>query len=203
MEEKAQGRQSSSNFSSSGPPSYVNGLSDDETNPDVVSTPDRVKLEDDATTYSNSGHWTSILDSITELRGELDDIPTTAQPRDSSQAEIAGPDLLFGRQRHVTKNEILAAIPPRAEADQLVNAYFEAMDMAPALMHRPTFMREYHEFWNNPFNTPVMWLGLLFSIFAIGVRFQAASENPEGFCDQHKVLLYSARIVCLRNLTLP
>jgi hypothetical protein len=199
MEEKVQSQKSSTNYSTSRTPSFIDGLSDAETNPNVPSTPDRVKLEDDATTYSNSGHWTSILDSITELRGELDDIPTTAQPRDSSQEEIDGPDLLFGRQRHVTKNEILAAIPPRAEADEMVNAYFQAMDMAPAVLHRPTFMREYNEFWTNPFDTPVMWIGLMFSMFAVAVRFQAVMDNPEGFCDQQKLLLYSARIVRLTN----
>lgn len=36
----------------------------DESKPDMPGTPDRVKLSDDTTTYTNSGHWTSILDGV-------------------------------------------------------------------------------------------------------------------------------------------
>jgi hypothetical protein len=31
---------------------------------DVPGTPDRVKLETNETSYTNSGHWTSILDGV-------------------------------------------------------------------------------------------------------------------------------------------
>ena len=33
-------------------------------NPEIPDTPDRVKLEDDTTSYTNSSHWTSILDGV-------------------------------------------------------------------------------------------------------------------------------------------
>ena len=39
----------------------------DEDNADVPSTPDRVKFSGDTTSYSNSGHWTSILDGVSRL----------------------------------------------------------------------------------------------------------------------------------------
>jgi hypothetical protein len=32
--------------------------------PEVPGTPDRVKFSNDTTTYTNSGHWTSILDGV-------------------------------------------------------------------------------------------------------------------------------------------
>jgi hypothetical protein len=37
---------------------------DEEDKPEVPSTPDRVKINNDTTTYTNSGHWTSILDGV-------------------------------------------------------------------------------------------------------------------------------------------
>jgi hypothetical protein len=37
--------------------------SDDE-KLDIPGTPDRVKFSNDTTTYTNSGHWTSILDGV-------------------------------------------------------------------------------------------------------------------------------------------
>jgi hypothetical protein len=36
----------------------------EEDKPEVPSTPDRVKINNDTTTYTNSGHWTSILDGV-------------------------------------------------------------------------------------------------------------------------------------------
>lgn len=112
------------------------------TDAQAAGAPDHVKLGDDATSYTNSSHWTSLLDGITELRDELDRIPETSYPRDPSHAEILGPDLFFGAQRHATLKEILAAMPPRAEADHLVASYFNSVEMAPAIIHKPTFFRE-------------------------------------------------------------
>jgi hypothetical protein len=103
--------------------------SEDSTDTRVAGTLDRVKLDHDGTSYTNSGHWTSILDSITELRDELDQISTTPQPLDPAQADAFTPSLFFGRLRHVTKNELLAAVPPRKDADEMIVAYFASMDM--------------------------------------------------------------------------
>jgi hypothetical protein len=35
-----------------------------DNNPELPTTPDRVKLSGDTTSYTNSGHWTSILDGV-------------------------------------------------------------------------------------------------------------------------------------------
>lgn len=43
--------------------SHLEQYSDDE-RPEIPGTPDRVKLSNDTTTYTNSGHWTSILDGV-------------------------------------------------------------------------------------------------------------------------------------------
>lgn len=71
------------------------------------------------------------LTQIAELREQLDEIPITARSRSPTQTEISGPDLLFGRQRHATKQEILAGLPPKAEGDELIAVYFNSMDMSP------------------------------------------------------------------------
>jgi hypothetical protein len=51
--------QTSPAFSSSVHPEYYS----DDDKPDP-GTPDRVNLSSDTTTYTNSGHWTSILDGV-------------------------------------------------------------------------------------------------------------------------------------------
>jgi hypothetical protein len=69
---------------------------------------------------------------ISELREHLDQIPTTASPKDGIQEDIPGPELLFGRNKHANKQELLAALPPRSEADQLIDTYFASTDTAPS-----------------------------------------------------------------------
>jgi hypothetical protein len=108
---------------------------------EVPDTPDRVEVDDDATSYTNSSHWTNILDGITELRDELDRVGIVS-PHQCSGPDTPGPDLLFGRQKYATKTDILAGIPPKAESDDLIDKYFASLDMASALLHRPTFMAE-------------------------------------------------------------
>jgi hypothetical protein len=110
---------------------------------EIPGTPDRVKLENDATSYTNSGHWTSILDGITELKDELNDITLTDQRSDPNRLGPSGPDLFFGcHQRHATQKELLAALPQRAEADEMLRIFFESTEMAPVMIHKPTFLRQ-------------------------------------------------------------
>ncbi|KAJ4324418.1 hypothetical protein N0V94_001316 [Neodidymelliopsis sp. IMI 364377] len=162
---------------------------------EIPSTPDRVRFDGDTTSYTNSAHWTSILDGISELREHLDEMPTTAHSRYDNSTDVPGPDILFGRQRHASKQELLAALPPRTEADQLISTFFASMDTLPNLVHKPTFMKEYTKFWNTPFETPTMWLGFLYAILALGAQFQAGLGNHEpafqGLCTPS---LFTARI---------
>ncbi|KNG47961.1 fungal-specific transcription factor domain-containing protein [Stemphylium lycopersici] len=154
----------------------------DEDNAEVPSTPDRVKFSGDTTSYSNSGHWTSILDGISELREYLDQMPASASPKDDVLEETPGPELLFGKQRHATKEELIAAVPHRQEADQLIDTFFASMDTHPTILHKPTFLDQYSNFWNNPFQTPTMWLGTLYAALALGSRFQAAVDAHGSGC---------------------
>ncbi|ORY11155.1 fungal-specific transcription factor domain-domain-containing protein [Clohesyomyces aquaticus] len=160
---------------------------------EIAGTPDKVKIANDETRYTNSGHWTSILDGIAELKDELDQIPTSAQPRDR-RSELQGPDLLFGRHHHATREEILIDIPSRAEADKLVATYFFAMEMGPALLHRPTFLKAYEKFWECPSEPSVMWLGLLFAILCVASRFQSTVDTADNAVDASISALATARI---------
>ncbi|KAF3032589.1 hypothetical protein E8E12_001956 [Didymella heteroderae] len=164
---------------------------------EIPTTPDRVRFTGDTTSYTNSAHWASILDGISELREHLDEIPTTAHARDDTSTEVPGPDILFGRQRHASKQELLAALPPRTEADQLISTYFASMDTSPNLVHKPTFLKEfqYAKFWNEPFETPTMWLGFLFSILAMGAQFQTGlGDHGIAFQGGATPSLFTARI---------
>ena len=94
---------------------------------------------------------------ISELREHLDQMPVSLDPGDEVVNEVPGPDLLFGRNVHATKEELLAALPPRPEADRLIDTFFISMEshpsmfttsieerplMSPALIHKPTFLKQ-------------------------------------------------------------
>ncbi|CBX92038.1 hypothetical protein LEMA_P047440.1 [Plenodomus lingam JN3] len=184
---------------------------------EVPGTPDRVKFDHDATSYTNSGHWTSILDGvcykfrymklalillqITELREHLDQVPVADTTEPGSQDDdVPGPKLLFGRHKHATKEELLAALPSRSEANQLVDTFFQCMDIAPS---KGTFLRQYHEFWIRPFETSTMWIGMLYAALALGSRFQADFDTqlPEANLNRSEPqsMLYTARMSFYRE----
>lgn len=142
-------------------------------------TPVHMTLDSDETKYTDSSHWMSILDSIAELKGELDQI-TLDPPSVDSPEDHPGPELLFGTQRHATRQDIIAGLPPKSEADLLLDRYWRFVDVAPTIMHRPKFQKEYDEFWQNPTETPTMWIGILYGLFAIATRIQSLIEEHDG-----------------------
>ncbi|EUC41104.1 hypothetical protein COCMIDRAFT_107095 [Bipolaris oryzae ATCC 44560] len=166
----------------------------DHSSHEVPGTPDRVKINDETTSYTNSDHWTTILDGISELREHLDQIPTSSDARCDESEEASRPEILFGRQRFATKEDILAAMPPRLEVDQLVETFFTTMDTHAS---RHLSSKQYENFWLNPFETPTMWVGLLYAILATGARFQATFDwhmsNGVGLGSNHTHSLYLAR----------
>ncbi|KAL5114286.1 hypothetical protein ACEQ8H_007806 [Pleosporales sp. CAS-2024a] len=166
--------------------------------PIVPGTSDRVKISKDTTTYTNSGHWTSILDGISELKEHLDQIPNSAHARDNNAGDLPGPDILFGRQRHATKQELLAALPPRSEANQLVFGYFVSVGTLPMMLHRPSFYKEYEAFWLRPFEVSEMWLALLYAVLSGGAQFQVSDgETLRG--DTQRDSLNIARVDLYRE----
>lgn len=169
------------------------GWDDGSADTEAPKTPVHMTLETDETQYTDSGHWMSILDSIAELKGELDQIAADVPPQDNV-IEDAGPELLLGLKRYTTRQDIIAGLPPRSEADQLVESYWKFVNVAPTIMHRPKFQREYNEFWKNPNGAPIMWLGLLYGLFSIAIRIQSLFEEQEvGSLDPTQPSLSQAR----------
>lgn len=81
------------------------------------------------TNYVGGSHWAAVLDSILELKGnvEQDEIPNT-ETHPHNAAPSGSPGLLYGCQR-ATKAEVLSSIPPRRVADRLVSRYL-TLDIA-------------------------------------------------------------------------
>lgn len=170
----------------------------------------RISLENSEMRYVSGDHWIAILDGvrihltcphctadasqIAELKDHFEDKIPRADPSnfaELSEHAIEGPSLLFGYHSHATKESILASIPQRPVADRLVSKYFKAKDMASSVIHGPTFLKEYEQFWKNPSETPVMWIGLLFALIAIGAHIQQRESNPLQSTLGHQRVLHS------------
>ena len=150
----------------------------------------RISLENDETSYVSAAHWTAILDGIAELRNHFEDDQGSRFPNlelEMRQSPTEKPALLFLSHKYASKHEILSSVPSRPVVDRLVSGYFSAMDMAPVVIHGPTFLKEYEAFWKNPLATPVMWIGMLFAMMCLAAQSQSyQADEPKGLGTYHQ-----------------
>ncbi|KAM5360713.1 hypothetical protein ACJZ2D_013591 [Fusarium nematophilum] len=140
-----------------------------------------------ASVYVSSAHWVAILEDISELKeqAEFENNTLSTEANDDSLAmdENERPALLSGYRGSFSKEDLLAAVPPRPVVDRLVSEYFNDLDMMPHLScpHTGTFLREYENFWKNPSDVSLIWLGLLYGMMCLSARFSSTSlpSDPE------------------------
>lgn len=77
--------------------------------------PGTLKLRESGTSYVQSVHWEAILCKIRGLREDL--VTNSNVP--------LGSHLFYGPNRHATRDEILAAVPPRPVVDRLMALHFD------------------------------------------------------------------------------
>lgn len=106
----------------------------------------------------------------------------------------------FSASRPPSKEELLSLVPRQELVDLLVDGYFRNYDplfrmfsaLKPAIheivanprldvLHRPSFYKQYEDFWRDPTQVDIIWLGLLMSIMGISLRIYSRSgeEPPE------------------------
>ncbi|KAF2132735.1 fungal-specific transcription factor domain-containing protein [Dothidotthia symphoricarpi CBS 119687] len=140
-----------------------------------------MQLTGSGASYVNGSHWAAILEEIVELKDYFDkeeESPAIDRPSESSFPDWTGPQLLYGCRMLATKEEMLAAVPTRQVVDRLVSRYFSSFEMSPAVLHSVQFLEEYEDFWRDPSETPVIWLGLLFTIMCLAAQFQKFRLDP-------------------------
>ncbi|QDS68535.1 hypothetical protein FKW77_010902 [Venturia effusa] len=119
--------------------------------------------------YKGASHWESILDSIADVKAAIDEGEDFEASEDEDEgAPSASTFALFGGPAAFTKQYILQCVPERPVADRLLWHWFNSTDPALPLIHQPTFLAEYDLFWQEPSETPTMWLALFFSMLCLG-----------------------------------
>jgi len=145
----------------------------------------RINLDNDEPNYVESTHWTAILDGISELKDYVDDRDESA----AVQATIANlpgasrPTLLCPAEHTVSKQELLASIPPKSVVDNLAAKCFVKAEALYILLHAPTFQKQYENFWKRPQSTPIMWIAILYGLMCMGTYYEFFSrpyseQNP-------------------------
>ncbi|CAM1504947.1 Fc.00g025380.m01.CDS01 [Cosmosporella sp. VM-42] len=149
----------------------------------AVSDHGSMQLTNSGTSYVSSAHWAAVLDGIAELKDRFEEEEEESQQArcrvsEPSYPDWTGPQLLYGCPKFVTKEEILASVPTRPVVDRLVSRYFNSFEMSPAVVHSVEFLKEYERFWEDPSSTPVIWLGLLFTMMCLATLFQKFRLEP-------------------------
>lgn len=78
--------------------------------------PGTLNLRESGTSYVQSVHWEAIL---TKIRGLKEDLVTDSNCPPGSH-------LFYGPNRHATRDEIIAAVPPRPVVDRLLALHFDS-----------------------------------------------------------------------------
>ncbi|CZR59735.1 uncharacterized protein PAC_09629 [Phialocephala subalpina] len=73
------------------------------------------------------------------------------------------------------KADMLANLPPRLAVDRLISRYFNSASPALFIIHRPTFNKHYRQFWLDPEDTPIIFIGLLYAFITLATLSGLAS----------------------------
>ncbi|KAH7136583.1 fungal-specific transcription factor domain-containing protein [Dactylonectria macrodidyma] len=136
--------------------------------------------------YVGQEHWHTILADISEVKNYFNshkkELESSYERVMSSKPMAAreGPTLLFGAIP-ASEIEIRAELPPKSSVLALCGRYFNSMDNAVNIIHGPTFQKQLRVHWQDPSKTPIMWLGLLYSILCLAMLsyHKVGDEPPE------------------------
>lgn len=144
----------------------------------------KVDMDRGKSMYVGQENWHTILADITEVKNYFvchkKDLERSYQRVLSSKPQIAkeGPTFLLGAPP-ASEAELRAELPPKSSILTLCGRYFNSADNAVAIVHGPTFQKQLLEHWNNPTGTPVMWLGLLYSIMCLAMlSYHKVGDEP-------------------------
>lgn len=164
---------------------------------DAATTPfGQMKISRDEISYVGESHWGAILNSISELKRDLDEEEEDEVDADGSpEATInswgsvpmggvqphatTGLGFMLGEATTVTKQQLIDSVPEKKVADRLLSLWFNSPDPFKPIIHAPTFQDEYRRFWRNPKETPTMWLGLLYAIMSLAASFGLRDNDPK------------------------
>jgi len=159
--------------------------------PDLVSAADTSAAVLSDKPFAGATSWHAVLDGIRDIQGylsaEADEAPPPS-PSPSTEAALdaaaaADDDDIFFPAATTTGTttfsaaDVLAALPPKPQADALLAACWDT-GWTPPILHGPSFRRAYERFYADPAATPLPWAAQLAALLSIGALFRAAGADP-------------------------
>ncbi|KAG7106385.1 rRNA-processing protein fcf1 like [Verticillium longisporum] len=146
-------------------------------------------------TYIGATHFMAMLEDIEDLKSFFDEEQDTFEDRLPQQKshvwdeyEVPGV-LLFSNSDPSSPrslNEVISILPDHHIVDRLVMRYFASKFPSLYLIHRPTFLKLYREFWVDPSGIDYHWLAQLFMVICLATHFstymaphELAQDSPE------------------------
>ncbi|OJJ46101.1 hypothetical protein ASPZODRAFT_67377 [Penicilliopsis zonata CBS 506.65] len=147
-----------------------------------------MKMDNKAPLYISDAHWASVLDDIAEVRNYFS---THKKQYEEHAAKIeatkpctdmTGSSLFFGSMTTTSRAEIMSSFPSKYMADILVTRYFNSHDPATHLLHAPTFQVQYNKHWEDPSQTSLVWIGMLFAMMRLALlSYYKEEDEPAEF----------------------
>lgn len=201
--------------------------SDSPEDVDSATTPfGQMKISRGEISYVGESHWGAILNSISELKRDLeeeeeDEPDASGSPEQTINSwgsvpmggvqphATTGLGFMLGEATNVTKQQLIDSVPEKKVADRLLSLWFNSPDPFKPIIHAPTFQDEYRRFWRNPKDTPIMWLGLLYAIMSLAASFGLRDNDPKSeqaqaiLVDVNKYHSLAASAAVLADFTKP
>ncbi|KAL8328633.1 hypothetical protein RB597_004412 [Gaeumannomyces tritici] len=144
----------------------------------------KVDPEKGKSIYIGQEHWHSILSGISEVKtyfiNHKKDLENSyARVRQSKPpSALQGLTLLLGAAP-APEVELRAELPSKSSVLTLCGRYFNSMDNAVNIVHAPTFHQTLQKHWEDPSQTPIMWLGMLYSILCLAMlSYHKIGDEP-------------------------
>lgn len=144
----------------------------------------KVDQEKGKSIYIGQEHWHSILAGISEVKSYFNnhkkDLENSYEKvlKSKPPSALHGLSLLQGTEP-AREIELRAELPPKSSVLTLCGRYFNSMDNAVHIVHAPTFYRMLQKHWEDPSKTPIMWLGMLYSILCLAMlSYHKVGDEP-------------------------
>ncbi|KAJ0418814.1 hypothetical protein BJY00DRAFT_302623 [Aspergillus carlsbadensis] len=141
--------------------------------PSAVSIPD-VQGEPEGPASEGHARWEAIFERPIN---PLCDPPVAVNP-DQGQVTDGKVCFPFHFGPSVSKENILATLPPRESCDYLISQYFLRLSPLFHVLHGPTFQRQYNTFLENPSGADLAWVALLFTVLSMVLNTLEEDDDP-------------------------
>lgn len=136
--------------------------------------------------YFGQEAWHTILTDISEVKTYFTthkkDLERSYEKvlQSKPASAIDPPTFLFGAPP-TTEGDLRAELPPKSTVLLLTQRCFNSMDNAVNIIHLGTFHEMLRNHYHNPKDTPIMWLGMLYSVLCLAMLsyHKVGDEPPE------------------------